>query len=67
MGLDGVFGDVLIDPFFTGNNIGFDLVFANLSGAGDLRLVASAVPIPAAVWLLASAFIGMVVVGSRRK
>jgi hypothetical protein len=60
-GLQGMFGDVQVDPFFTDSNIRFDLVFANLSGSGNLTLVASAVPIPASVWLLGSALAGFLV------
>jgi hypothetical protein len=59
--LDGTFGDVLIDPFFTDNGIGFDLIFTNTGGTGNLTLVAtSAVPEPGtAVLLGALGWIGL--------
>ena len=50
-GLDGTFGTVTVDPWFTDNGIDFDLTYHNTSGAGSLTL--TAVPEPSTLILAA--------------
>ena len=50
-GLDGAFGDVVTDPWFTDLGLSFDLRYANVDGPGSLTL--EAVPEPATLALVA--------------
>jgi hypothetical protein len=50
-GLDGLFGDVLTDPWFTDHGISFDLQYEGVAGAGSLTI--EALPEPATLALLA--------------
>ena len=50
-GLDGAFGDVVVDPWFTDLGLDFDLHYNNVSGAGNLTIEAT--PEPATLSLLA--------------
>lgn len=49
-GLDGLFGSVVVDSWFTDRGIDFDLHYNNASGTGDLTI--EAVPEPATLSLL---------------
>ena len=62
-GLDGTFGVVITDPWFTDHEIWFELHYNNVGGAGDLTI--EAVPEPATVSLLA--FAGFALVRRRRR
>ena len=50
-GLDGAFGDVVTDPWFTARGLSFDLRYENVDGPGSLTL--EAVPEPATLVLVA--------------
>jgi hypothetical protein len=50
-GLEGVFGDVIVDPWFTDHGLNFELHYNNTDGAGDLTIQAT--PEPATLSLLA--------------
>lgn len=64
-GLDGSFGDVEVDPFFTDHGIDFDLIFTNTAGLGNLKLVAIAfVPEPSSAIVLS--FVALTLLGRRR-
>ena len=54
-GLDGSFGTMTVDPFFTAGGIMFDQVITNPTGAGHLTLVAVAIPELGACWFAATA------------
>ena len=62
-GLDGVFGDVAVDPWFTDRDITFALRYGDTTGPGALTI--EAVPEPATLALLALG--GLAVLGRRRK
>jgi len=62
VGLDGQFGAVEADPWFTDRGITFDLHYGNVDGPGNLTI--AAVPEPATLALLALG--GLAVVGRRR-
>ena len=64
VGLDGMFGDVVTDPWFTDRDIGFELLYDNPGGAGDLTL--RAIPEPATLSLLVAGAIGLAVRRRRR-
>jgi len=57
-GLDGTFGDVLVDPFFASNGLRFDLLFTNTVGPGNLTLHASAIPEPSTFVMLVACGLG---------
>ena len=61
-GLDGAFGDVVTDAWFTDRGLSFDLRYNNAAGAGDLTL--EAVPEPATLALLAVG--GLLLIRRRR-
>ncbi len=50
-GLDGAFGDVVTDPWFTDRGLSFDPRYANVDGPGSLTL--EAIPEPATLALVA--------------
>ena len=60
--LDGSFGDVIVDPWFTDHGIDFDLHYNNVGGAGNLTIEAT--PEPATLALLALG--GLALVRRRR-
>ncbi|MDP6719862.1 MAG: PEP-CTERM sorting domain-containing protein, partial [Pirellulaceae bacterium] len=49
--LDGLFGDVIVDPWFITNGLDFDLHYNNVDGQGNLTIEAT--PEPATLSLLA--------------
>ena len=63
-GLDGAFGDVIVDPWFTNNGLDFDLHYNNVSGAGNLTIEAT--PEPATLSLLALGGLAIIRRKSRR-
>jgi hypothetical protein len=64
-GLDGLFGSVTTDPWFTSHGISFDLQYNNVGGAGNLTLYA--VPEPGTLALLAGALLGLLAYAWRRR
>jgi len=64
-GLDGAFGTVTVDQWFTDNGIDFDLAFSNPTGVGSLVL--TAVPEPSTVLLAALGLLGLLAWVRRRK
>lgn len=59
---DGIGGSPLVDGYFTGLNVNFDI------GSGNSLTVLSVteVPVPAAVWLFGSGLLGLLGLGRRR-
>jgi len=62
-GLDGLFGNVVTDSWFTDRDISFVLHYNNISGAGNLTI--EAIPEPATLSLFGLA--GLALVGRKRK
>jgi hypothetical protein len=66
VGLDGAFGDIVVDPFFVNNGIDFELVITNTSGAGDLTLRATMfVPEPSTALIVILMAIGLPIMRRR--
>ena len=63
--LDGEFGDVIVDPWFTTHGIDFNLHYNNVGGAGNLTIEAT--PEPATLSLLALGGLALVRRRSRRE
>jgi hypothetical protein len=64
-GLDGVFGNVNVDPWFTDHGVSFDTVYYNVGGTGNLTL--TAVPEPSTLAMLASGALALFVYAWRRR
>ena len=60
---DGIAGSPLVDGPFAGLNVSLDIG----SGNSLTVLSVSAVPVPAAIWLFGSGFIGLLAVARRKK
>jgi autotransporter-associated beta strand protein len=64
-GLNGTFGELVIDTFFTSQGISFQPIYNNVGGAGNLTLVAvQFIPEPSSLVLAMSMLLG---VGLRRR
>ena len=64
-GLDGAFGDVVTDPWFTDRDIAFDLHYENVAGSGNLTL--EAVPEPTTFALMGVGGVGLALRTRRRR
>jgi autotransporter-associated beta strand protein len=64
-GMNGAFGNVQVDPWFTSHGISFNVAYHNVAGTGDLTI--TAVPEPSSLVLLVAGAVGLAGYALRRQ